>query len=304
MGKRANSDSGKRSGENRKPGFLKRFFSFLRGEPEDRGQLLRLLRAACARGLLDADALSIAEGALAASDTAVREVMVPRAQMGTIAIDATREEVLATVIAAAHSRFPVLDGDRDNVVGILLAKDLLRLCNGARFDLRASLRPAAFVPESKRIDALLREFRVSRNHMAIVVDEYGGVSGLVTIEDVLEQLVGDIEDEYDSDETGDNIRQDQSGRYRVRARTELADFNRFFGCALAGDGVDTVGGLILSRLGYMPRRHEVLEIDGFSVRVLRADRRRLHSLLVEPLSPADQVPAGAPGDTPADTSAA
>ncbi|MBW7903920.1 MAG: CBS domain-containing protein [Rhodocyclaceae bacterium] len=275
-----------------KPTFFERLSSLLLREPEDRAQLLQLLHSACERKLLDADALSITEGALSASETAVRDVMVPRAQMDTIDLNDPLDEVRRTVVDTGHSRFPVHDGDRDNVVGILLAKDLLRLRDGAPFDLRAWLRPAVFIPESKRLDVLLREFRVSRNHMAVVVDEYGGVAGLVTIEDVLEQIVGDIADEYDFDEAEDNVRLDQSGRYRVKAQTEVADFNAAFGCALAAEGVDTIGGLILSRLGRVPRRNESIELDGLHLRVLRADGRRLYTLLVERLPPAD-------GDAPA-----
>lgn len=275
-----------------KPSFFERLSSLLLREPEDRAQLLQLLHSACERKLLDADALSITEGALSASETAVRDVMVPRAQMDTIDLNDPLDEVRRTVVDTGHSRFPVHDGDRDNVVGILLAKDLLRLRDGTPFDLRAWLRPAVFIPESKRLDVLLREFRVSRNHMAVVVDEYGGVAGLVTIEDVLEQIVGDIADEYDFDEAEDNVRLDQSGRYRVKAQTEVADFNAAFGCALAAEGVDTIGGLILSRLGRVPRRNESIELDGLRLRVLRADGRRLYTLLVERLPPAD-------GDAPA-----
>ncbi len=275
-----------------RPTFFERLSSLLLREPEDREQLMRLLHSACERNLLDADALSITEGALSASETAVRDVMVPRAQMDTIDINDPRDEILRTVIDTAHSRFPVHDGDRDNIVGILLAKDLLRLRDSAAFDLRDWLRPAVFIPESKRLNVLLREFRVSRNHMAIVVDEYGGVAGLVTIEDVLEQIVGDIEDEYDFDEAEDSIRLDQSGRYRVKAQTAVADFNHAFGCQLAAEGVDTVGGLILSRLGRVPKRNESIELAGLHLRVLRADGRRLYTLLVERLPPAG-------GDAPA-----
>ncbi|MFO1346543.1 MAG: transporter associated domain-containing protein [Rhodocyclaceae bacterium] len=268
-----------------KPGFLERLSSLLLREPEDREQLIDLLRSAHARELLDADALSITEGALSASETAVRDVMVPRAQMDMLDIGDPPQEIMRTVIAAAHSRFPVHDGDRDNVIGVLLAKDLLRLQTDPSFDLRAWLRPVVFIPESKRLNVLLREFRVSRNHMAIVVDEFGGVAGLVTIEDVLEQIVGDIEDEYDFDETEDNIRLDKSGRYRVKARTEVADFNAAFGCSLSEEDADTIGGLILSQLGRVPKRNESIDLGGLRLRVLRADSRRLYTLLVEPLPP-------------------
>ncbi|MFC5299968.1 HlyC/CorC family transporter [Azospira restricta] len=272
-----------------KPTFFERLSSLLLREPEDREQLMQLLHSACERNLLDADALSITEGALSASETAVRDVMVPRAQMDTIDLNDSLDEIRRTVIDTAHSRFPVHDGDRDNVVGILLAKDLLRLGGETSCDLRDWLRPVVFIPESKRLNVLLREFRVSRNHMAIVVDEYGGVAGLVTIEDVLEQIVGDIEDEYDFDEADDQIRLDQSGRYRVKARTRIDDFNQAFGCALAGDGIDTVGGLILAELGHVPKRNESIELAGFRFRVLRADRRRVYTLLVEQLPAADRA---------------
>ncbi len=272
-----------------KPGFFERLSSLLLREPEDREQLIELLRSAHERALLDADALSITEGALSASETAVRDVMVPRAQMDTLDIGDPPEDILRTVIATAHSRFPVHDCDRDNVSGVLLAKDLLRLQSEKRFNLREWLRPVVFIPESKRLNVLLREFRVSRNHMAIVVDEFGGVAGLVTIEDVLEQIVGDIEDEYDFDETGDNIRLEQSGRYRVKAQTEIADFNAAFACHLPDESADTIGGLILSHLGRVPRRNEVVELGGLRLRVLRADSRRLYTLQV------DAPPTG--GDT-------
>lgn len=270
-----------------KPGFFERLSSLLLREPEDREQLIQLLHSAFERNLLDADALSITEGALSASETSVRDVMVPRAQMDMIDVDDPVDDIVRQVIAAAHSRFPVHDGNRDNVIGILLAKDLLRLRTDEGFLMRDWLRPVVFIPESKRLNVLLREFRVSRNHMAIVVDEYGGVAGLVTIEDVLEQIVGDIEDEYDFDEADDNIRLDQSGRYRVKAQTQIADFNAAFGCDLSSDGADTVGGAILNQLGRVPRRNESVDLEGMQLRVLRADSRRLYTLLVEsPSAPA------------------
>jgi magnesium and cobalt transporter len=211
-----------------KPGFIERLTSLLLREPEDRQQLIQILHSAYERNLMDADALTIIEGALQASETRVTDVMIPRAQMEVIDVDAPLDEIVPVVIETAHSRFPVVDGDRDNVLGILLAKDLLRIHTEENFTLRDWLRPAVFIPESKRLNVLLREFRVSRNHMAIVVNEYGGVAGLVTIEDVLEQIVGDIEDEYDFDEAGDNIRLDQHGRYRVKATTEICDLNEAF----------------------------------------------------------------------------
>ena len=194
-----------------KPSFIERLTSLLLREPEDREQLIQILHTAYERNLMDADALTIIEGALQASETRVTDVMIPRAQMDVVRVDDSIEDITRFAITAAHSRFPVIGEGKDDVIGILLAKDLLRVFAGEAFDLRDMLRPAVFVPESKRLNVLLREFRVSRNHMAIVVDEYGGVAGLVTIEDVLEQIVGDIEDEYDFDEAADNIRLDDKG---------------------------------------------------------------------------------------------
>ncbi len=265
-----------------KPSFIERLTSLLLREPEDREQLLEILHSAYERNLMDADALTIIEGALAASDTRVSDVMIPRAQMDAIDVDDPIDEIIPIVIEAAHSRFPVVDGDRDKVLGILLAKDLLRVHTEKDFDLRDWLRPAVFIPESKRLNVLLREFRVSRNHMAIVVNEYGGVAGLVTIEDVLEQIVGDIEDEYDFDEAHDNIRLDASGMYRVKARTEIEDFNAAFDTHFSDEEFDTVGGLVLRHIGRVPKRNEVIDIDGMRVQVLRADSRRLYTLLITP----------------------
>jgi magnesium and cobalt transporter len=265
-----------------KPGFFERLSSLLLREPEDRDQLIKLLHAAHERNLLDADALTITEGALAASEISVRNVMVPRSQMDVVDIDARLEDIVAHVNATGHSRFPVIDGSRDRVIGILLAKDLLRITTVTAFRLRDWLRPVVFIPESKRLNVLLREFRVSRNHMAVVVDEYAGVCGLVTIEDVLEQIVGDIEDEYDFDEADDNIRLDHAGRYRVKAQTGIADFNTALAARFNADECNTVGGLVLHHLGRVPRRNEVVEIDGLAFQVIRADSRRLYTLLVTP----------------------
>ena len=270
-----------------KPSFFERISSLLLREPEDREQLMRLLHSAHERKLLDADALSITEGALAASEVSVHDVMVPRAMIEFIDIDAPLEEVIAQVNRTAHSRFPVIDDNRDNVVGILLAKDLLRVRADRPFNLRDWLHPAVFIPESKRLNVLLREFRVSRNHMAIVIDEYAGVSGLITIEDVLEQIVGDIEDEYDFDEADDNIRLDQNGRYRVKAQTTIEDFNSHLGTRFGNDDYHTVGGLILHHLGRVPKRNEGVDLDGLHFHVLRADSRRLYTLSVSTPPDAD-----------------
>jgi magnesium and cobalt transporter len=264
-----------------RPSLLERFSMLLLREPEDREQLLTLLRSAYERKLLDADALSIIEGALSVADMQVREVMVPRAQMEVMSVADSVDAMIAKAIETAHSRFPVTGENRDDIVGILLAKDLLRLHAGEKIAVRDLLRPAIFIPDSKRLNVLLREFRASRNHMAIVVDEYGGVAGLVTIEDVLEQIVGDIEDEYDFDETADNILLEQSGRYRVKATTEIADFNAAFGTHFGDEAFDTVGGMVIHRLGRLPKRGEIVQIDGLRIQVLRADSRRVHTLLVD-----------------------
>ncbi|HCX33488.1 MAG TPA: magnesium/cobalt efflux protein [Rhodocyclaceae bacterium] len=263
-----------------RPRWIERLSTLLMREPEDREQLLRLLHAAYERNLLDADALSIIEGALTVADMQVRDVMVPRAQMDVIDIHEAPDKFVGKVIETAHSRFPVIGENRDDVIGILLAKDLLRWFARPDFNVREMLRPAVFIPESKRLNVLLREFRVSHNHMAIVVDEYGGIAGLVTIEDVLEQIVGDIEDEYDFDEAGDNIRLDGSGRYRVKATTEIADINRAFGTRFPDEDFDTIGGLIIHQLGRLPKRGETMVLDGLRMQVLRADSRRVHTLLL------------------------
>lgn len=263
-----------------KPTFYERLSSLLLREPEDRDQLIQLLHSAHERNLLDADALSITEGALAASEISVRDIMVPRAKMEVVDIDDPLEKIVALINSSGHSRFPVVEENRDNVIGILLAKDLLRVKDANRFNLRDWLRPVVFIPESKRLNVLLREFRVSHNHMAIVIDEYAGVNGLITIEDVLEQIVGDIEDEYDFDETEDNILLDQFGRYRVKAQTAIKDFNAELGTDFSDDDCDTVGGLILNHLGRVPRRKEEIDLGDLRFIVLRADRRRLYTLLV------------------------
>jgi magnesium and cobalt transporter len=264
-----------------KPSLLDRVSALLSREPEDREDLIAILHSAFDRNLLDADALSIAEGALHVADMQVRDVMVPRAQMDVVRLGDPIDRIAAFVLDTGHSRFPAVGESKDDVAGILLAKDLLRHFAGHPFELRSVLRPAVFVPESKPLNVLLREFRASRNHMALVVDEYGGVAGLITIEDVLEQIVGDIEDEYDLDNANDNIRLDHAGRYRVRATTEIKDFNYAFATEFDDDDVDTVGGLIIRHLGRLPMRGESLVIDGIRFLVLRADNRRIHSLLVE-----------------------
>jgi magnesium and cobalt transporter len=273
------SESNKPAGS--KPGLLERLSTMLLREPEDREQLIGLLHSAYERNLLDADALSMMEGVMQVSEQQVHEVMIPRAQMDVIDISQLPEKFIPFVIEAAHSRFPVIDGDKDNIVGILLAKDLLRYYAGEEFNVRDMLRPAVFVPESKRLNVLLRDFRSNRNHIALVVDEYGGVCGMVTIEDVLEQIVGDIEDEYDFDGDEDNIIADDTGSWRVKAATEIADFNEALGTAFSDEECDTIGGLLLKAAGQLPKRGDRIPLDGLVFTVLRADSRRLYSMQVE-----------------------
>ncbi len=268
--------------ESPKRSLLERVSSMLLREPEDRGQLVELLHGAFEKNLLDAEALSMIEGVMQVSEMQTRDVMIPRSQMDMIDVDDSPDKFIPFVIETAHSRFPVYENGKDNVIGILLAKDLLRYyANADEFDVRDMLRPAVFAPESKRLNVLLREFKENRNHIAIIVDEYGGVAGLVTIEDVLEQIVGDIEDEFDFDETEDNILPDKSGRFRVKAITEIADFNEAFQTHCSDENFDTVGGLVINRFGRVPKRGESVTFDGFKFSVLRADSRKVHSLIVE-----------------------
>jgi magnesium and cobalt transporter len=278
--------------ETDKPRWLERLSTLLLREPEDREQLIELLYSAYENQLLDADALSMIEGVLQVSEMQVRDIMIPRSQMDVIDITDPPDKFIPFVIETAHSRFPVIDENKDDVIGILLAKDLLRYyADDEEFNVRDMLRPAVFIPESKRLNVLLKEFRSTRNHIAIVVDEYGGVAGMVTIEDVLEQIVGDIEDEYDFDETEDNIIRDVHGRYRIKALTEIADFNETLGTKFSDEEFDTIGGLVVSKFGRMPKRSEQISFDSLSFTVLRADSRRLHSLLVERLP--EEIPPDA-----------
>ena len=268
-----------------KPTLLERLSAFIMREPEDREQLIELLHTAHERNLLDADALSMIEGVLQVSELHARDIMIPRSQMDVIDINESPDKFVPLVIQTAHSRFPVTSGNKDDIIGILLAKDLLRYYAGEEeFNVREMLRPAVFIPESKPLNVLLKEFRKNRNHIAIVVDEYGGVAGLVTIEDVLEQIVGDIEDEYDFDEVEDNIIQDKTGQYRVKAMTEIEDFNDKFGTMFSDEEFDTIGGLVLKHFGRVPQRGEQVLMDGLTFTVLRADSRRVYLLEVEPRS--------------------
>ncbi len=269
------------SPQSNKPSLLERLSTLLLREPEDREQLILLLYGAYEKNLLDADALAMMEGVLQVSERQVREIMIPRAQMDVIDISQPPEKFIPFVIETAHSRFPVTDGDKDNIIGILLAKDLLRYYAGEEFDVRDMLRPAVFVPEAKRLNVLLSDFRSNRNHIALVVDEYGGVSGMVTIEDVLEQIVGDIADEYDFDEEEDNIIRQDATHWRVKADTEIAAFNEAMGTEFSDEECDTVGGLILQAAGQLPKRDDQIHLANLNFTVLRADSRRLYSLLVE-----------------------
>lgn len=268
-------------------GFFGRLARSFRGAPADRQELLTELRTAQEHELLDADALTMIEGVLQVADMQVRDIMIPRSQMVVLERDADLQTLLKCVVESGHSRFPVFNDSRDEVDGILLAKDLLKpLAERDQDDnsspLRDLLRKAIYVPESKRLNVLLAEFRASRNHMAIVVDEYGGTAGLVTIEDVLEQIVGEIDDEHDSNEIEHNILEHKNSRYTVKALTTIEEFNESLGAKLPATEFDTVGGLVMQSLGRLPKRDDVVELDGWEVLVLRADNRRVHLLQVSP----------------------
>ena len=275
--------------ENDERSWVERLTQFLSGTPQNRADLEGLLELAVNNELIDDDAKTIMEGALSVSDMQVRDIMIPRAQMTVIKIDAELDEALPQIIHAANSRFPVIDDNLDNVIGILLAKDLLPLIleREPEFDLRRLLRPAVVVPESKRLNVLLREFRQNRNHMAIVIDEYGGVAGLVTIEDVLEEIVGEIEDETDVDE-GLDIRKISPTDFFVKAQTPIEDFNEHFGVSFSNEEFDTIGGLVVNAFGHVPTRSETTYLQRFEFKVVNADQRRLLSLRVTPPNdPAD-----------------
>ncbi|RKZ96735.1 MAG: magnesium/cobalt efflux protein [Gammaproteobacteria bacterium] len=259
-------------------------------EPKDQEQLIDLLRSASQRHILDAEALSIVEGALSVSQMQARDIMIPRSQVVMVSRDASAEETLKLITETAHSRFPVIDDDRDDVIGILLAKDLLSAVVNAgkfKFDLREIMRPAVFIPESKRLNVLLREFRARRNHMAIVVDEYGGVAGMVTIENVLEQIVGEIEDEHDIDDDAP-ILQRNGSMFTIKALTPVEDFNEHFDANWNDEDFDTVGGLVVNQFGHLPERDEKITIGRFQFTVIRADNRRIHLLEMQMLQEVEQ----------------
>ncbi len=271
--------------DSEKPSLLERLSHLLLREPEDREQLVELLHSAYENHLMDGDSLAMIEGVLQVSEMQVRDIMIPRSQMDLIDITDPPETFIPYVIETAHSRFPVIEDDKNDVIGILLAKDLLRYYAGEDFEVRDMLRPAVFIPMSKRLNVLLKEFRSTRNHIAIVVDEYGGVAGMVTIEDVLEQIVGDIEDEYDYDEDEDNIIQNADGSYRVKALTEIDDFNEIVGTQFSNEEFSTIGGLIVNKFGHLPKRGDHITIENLNIKVVRADSRRLHSVAIEVIAP-------------------
>jgi magnesium and cobalt transporter len=262
-------------------GWWQRLVQGRAGDVKSRDEIAEFLEGFLERGIIGADEFAMLQGVLKVADTQVRDIMVPRSQMVVVVKDQSPEEVLKVIAESNHSRFPVIGDDKDEVVGIVLAKDLLKhfIANKVPFDLKNFLRPAAFIPESKRLNTLLTEFREGRNHMAIVVDEYGGVSGLATIEDVLEQIVGDIDDELDP-EAVSSIQPQDGGRYAVMALTRIDEFNEFFNTELSDADYDTVGGLVMHELGRLPRRGETLDFAGLRFKVLRGDRRRLHALEV------------------------
>jgi magnesium and cobalt transporter len=277
-----------------KANWYTRLRGLLKKEPDTRIDLLDMLRDDRWRKVLDSDEMAMLRGVLEVSEAQVRDVMVPRSQMVVLERAAPKEEVLETIIESGHSRFPVIGEDRDEVVGILLAKDVLSYFISTPdepFDFGRFLRQATFIPESKRLNTLLKEFRVSRNHMAIVVDEYGGTSGLLTIEDVLEEIVGEIDDEHDPLEA-EPIQKQGDSRFHVRALTRIDDFNEYFKTDFLDEEYDTVGGLVIHELGRMPRRGESVSFQGFHFRVIQADRRRVHTLeVLRDDLPADEEPA-------------
>ncbi|MGB5298121.1 MAG: transporter associated domain-containing protein [Thiogranum sp.] len=273
--------------------WMDRLSQALLGEPKDRDQLIHLLREAQGRGLFDVDAQGMIEGVLQVADMQARDIMIPRSQMVVVSRDADPEELISVAIESGHSRFPVVGDSRDEVVGVLLAKDLLRYSvskESEQLSIRDVLRPAVFVPESKRLNVLLKEFRASRNHLAIVVDEYGGVAGMVTIEDVLEQIVGEIEDEHDIDEDT-FIRKFSDTDFTVKALTPIEDFNEYFETEFSDDEFDTMGGLVTHKFGRLPRPGETIVLDNFSFQIVNAGNRRIHLMKVMLLREADAAQA-------------
>lgn len=276
--------------------WLQRLAESLSGDPRNADELLEVLDEARDRGIIDDDAFAMLEGVLKVGEQQVRDIMVPRSQMVVINRDDTIEDILAAVIESGHSRFPVVGDDRDKITGILLAKDLLRVAHERErdedqaFDIKECLRKAVFVPESKRLDVLLKEFKANHNHIAIVVDEYGGIAGLVTIEDVLEQIVGDIGDEFDIDDEL-NIYRETPQQFTVRAQTLIDEFNEYFGTRYSDEEFDTIGGVLLNHLGRLPRRGESFSLDGLDIKVLRGDRRRIELVRIQTPKPVKEPKA-------------
>ncbi|AMO69522.1 MAG: magnesium and cobalt transporter [Zhongshania aliphaticivorans] len=259
-------------------------------EPKTREDLFELLAVAKQNEVIDDDAISIVEGAMHISDMQAREIMIPRPQMVVLKADQPLSELLPIIVDTGHSRYPVIGDTLDNVLGILLSKDLLPLLwktpNSEDIDIRDILRPATLVPESKRLNVLLRDFREKRHHMAVVIDEYGGAAGLITIEDILEQIVGDIEDEYDEDDDLP-IRKITDNDFVVQALTPIDDFNDYFNAKLSDEEFDTIGGLLLKSFGYLPSRNEVARLDDFEFKVVNADNRQIHLLRMRSLAKID-----------------
>ncbi|NQZ33452.1 MAG: CBS domain-containing protein [Oceanospirillaceae bacterium] len=253
-------------------------------DPKTKQEVLDVIEEAVEDNLLDSEALSIIKGAMQVADLQVRDIMVPRSKMVVVEADQTLKEFLPTIISSAHSRFPVIGKSPDEIIGVLLAKDLLPNLldkNETEFTVQDKLRKVTFIPESKRLNILLKEFRATRSHLAIVVDEYGGIAGLITIEDVLEQIVGEIEDEHDAIDDDGNIRPFDDNAYLVKALTELEDFDEYFGTKFNSYQFNTVGGIVTKRFGHLPQKDEEIEIDGFKFKVLSSENRRIRLLQVE-----------------------
>lgn len=261
--------------------FLERVGQLFQNDPKDRQDLVEVFRDSEENHVIDPDTRDMLEGVISISEMRVRDIMIPRSQMVTINKDYTLDELATLIIEASHSRYPVINEDKDHIEGLLLAKDLLRylVSDSTSFSIDEVVRPAVVVPESKRVDRLLKEFREERYHMAIVVDEFGGVSGLVTIEDILEEIVGDIEDEFDDEESAD-IRKLSRHTYSVKALTPIDDFNEVFGSDFSDEEIDTIGGLVMTSFGHLPERGEVVDIGDYSFKVTMADNRRVIQLQV------------------------
>ncbi len=272
-------------------GFIQRLINRISGMPSDRESFIDFIHQSGDDNLLQPDEVAMIEGVLQVCEQRVRDIMVPRVQMVVIEDNAAPEEILETVIESGHSRFPVISGHKDEVTGILLAKDLLATFNSdeeEEFEIKDLMRPAVFVPESKRLNVLLREFRANRNHMAIIVDEYVNVAGIVTIEDVIEEIVGEIEDEHDFEDEN-MIHQHGRNRYTIRAITPLQEINDYFRLELPTEEFDTIGGFVLNRFGHLPKRGETLETDGVNIKILRSDQRRIHLMRFIKLEPPSTV---------------